>query len=399
MAQTSLRLLIAAYASGDVTADERRRAEEVLRRSAGARQLLQQLQADARALRQLPRVPAPTTLTDAIMSRLPDAVVAPAPVRSRRWHEAASLATVAGVLIAVCLGTWWAVQISNGPEPVERLAATSPAIDSPRIDEQPDTDPANRPAPGTIARPESGFGSRSSPVPPSDATSEAAGAPTAQPRTELAAPPRSNVEVARVTPPRMPNAFPIRALDQGDVQPRFLSELKSGDSHRIDVFNRDAARAADRVQSVLRQRGVRLIVDAAAADMIKRRQRGAFAIYSGDLSARDWANHFRLLAAIDRQLEDKKPGEGVFDQLVVMPFSAGDQRDLNQSLGFDPATLPRPESDSPETEAKIAVLVPFGQGRSATMPATAKEWRAALERRAGRHSGAIDVLLIFRVPS
>jgi hypothetical protein len=201
-----------------------------------------------------------------------------------------------------------------------------------------------------------------------------------------------------VTPPRLPNAFPIRALDQGDVLPRFVAELKGGDSHRIDVFNRDAARAADRVQAVMRQRGVRMIVDATAADMMKRRLRGAFAIYSGDLSARDWANLFRVLAAVDRQLEDKKPGDGVFDQLVVMPFSASDQKDLTQTFSFDPATDPRPANPLPESEPKVAVLTPFGQVRSATMPATAKELRTALDRRSGRHSGAIDVLLIFRVP-
>lgn len=411
MLSDAQRILICADATGDLPAEKRPVVERLLARSDEARGLHSALKADGDTLRQMPRLTAPQNLHDAILGRLPSsATVATATHRKRRDYL--STVAVAAAVFAVCAGSWWAYQISRHDAPVdEPVVHSGPATTDLIVgnkERRPSMPPPRPPesAPAIVAASPSAAVEQPKPNSPAVIV-----APTGENR-ELASPPKTVFETVQVVPPRLPGAFAIRALDQGDVHPRFLSELTRGESHRMDVFCRDAGKALDRFSAILRKRGVAVQVDSLVAEMQKRKVRGAFALYCEDLTPEEWVSVFKTVAASDRRYEDLKPGDGAFDQLVLMPLTTADQKDLSGLLGIDPLASPlkskptaadaKPadaasqtpaKSDAPRT-AKSAISLAVQPMRSS--PGASKEIKQFVESRRDR-PGAVAAVLYFRL--
>src|SRR5262245_60694090 len=87
-----LRLLVAAYASGDLSQRRRQAAVRLLKHSAEARALLAELRGISRKLKALPQKALPEDFTDRVIGQLPPPLVTirpeavqPRPDVGRRW--------------------------------------------------------------------------------------------------------------------------------------------------------------------------------------------------------------------------------------------------------------------------------------------------------------------------
>lgn len=420
MLSEAQRLLISAFSADDLPTEKKPLAERLLDRSSEARALFASLQSDADVLHNLPRLSVPPDFVDIVMKRLPEPASVTVLVRpQRRWDVAAACA-VAAVVFGVGIAAWCTIQL-NQPEPlvsepkIRGGPATTDLIVGHREKQPSGAPPQPAPTPAVVA---------ATPNPNIAPKPDVVEAPTAPgpERRELASPPKSVFEAMQVVPPRLPGAFAVRALDQGDTRPRFQSELARGESHRLDVFCRDSGKAVERLAAILRSRGVAVQIDSVALELIKQKKgRGSYALFCEDLLPAEWAAIFESVAATDRRFEDQKPGEGVFDQLVLMPLGPGDQKDLTGLFGVDLlAPLPRPKpqpvdpkrplgestadqvaqalskSDQPRP-AKTAIVVAVQPMRAS--PGASREIKQFLDGRRDRPAGAVSAVFYFRLPN
>jgi hypothetical protein len=417
MLPDALRLLISAYAAGELSPDRSEAARRLLKHSAEARALLLEVQSDARALQQLPQRAAPPELADAVIRRLPDnwIFVRPISVQAARWPAVATISVAGTVLMSVCAGVWILLSLpqSSTPnnQPVTRtgppttdLALTKKSDPTPRpIVEQPSE--VTAPIRVAAAPPPVEMPSLPSPEKP----------PVTG--TELASPSVPLPEPIQIALPRLPEVYTAHALDQTAVKASLAQEFGKGETHRIDLFCKDGGRTVERLQLALKERGVRVVVDATVAELQKRKYKGSYAIYCDDLTTAEWSSLLQSLGRNDRKAEEKKPGEGLLEQLVLMPLTSSDQKDLHGLMGADP-TPParskgpdarRPISDDTADQVakslgkadaakaqKQALVVPYGLPRLS--PATSKEIRQFMESGHDRRPECIAVLLIVRLP-
>jgi hypothetical protein len=216
----------------------------------------------------------------------------------------------------------------------------------------------------------------------------------------LASPPIRPFEPPPIVLPRLPAVLEIRNLDRGDGKEQLTAQFDGGSAVRIDVFTRDTIRATDRLNSALKKKGVQVLSDVAADP--KRRQKGAYLVYCDDLSTSDWIQLLRDVGVADRSAEARRAGDGVFDDLVVMPIVPPDQKELERVIGVDPLTHGRskpgttdrkPAPSKSESTKKTAVLA----YRSVSAPS--KEIRSFFENRQDRLAGGIPVMLVVRTSS
>src|SRR5262249_35129606 len=105
--------LLTAYVDGELGARHRRAVERLLRRSAEARKLLQQLQHDAATLRRLPRQQLGPDFSRQVLQAITERKVQPVPRslagRSPRYGVPrwAGLATAAAVLLTISLASYF----------------------------------------------------------------------------------------------------------------------------------------------------------------------------------------------------------------------------------------------------------------------------------------------------
>src|SRR5262249_57946523 len=110
-----LRLLVSAYAAGDLSPRRRKAAVRLLRHSAEARTLLRDLLSNKRRLRNLPRRPLPAEFADQVVLKLSAVtpVIQPPVATARpsraRWSRLVPWAAAAAVLLAVGAGSYWFV--------------------------------------------------------------------------------------------------------------------------------------------------------------------------------------------------------------------------------------------------------------------------------------------------
>jgi hypothetical protein len=366
----------------------------------------------------MPRHLAPPNFADTVLSRLPENQVIARPVlpQRARWPAFVGVSVAAGVLFAVCAGVWLMVAL---PRPAartdQRVARAEQAAPDVTLASK---DPPPAPAP------------TNSPVmpPPETANVAAARASPMQPKTlpenspvagnELASPPLPLPEPAHFALPRLPEVYTAQVLDQSAAKADVAQELAKSESHRLDLFCKDSNRALERLQAAFKERGVRVAVDAQAAEMQKRKMREFYAIYCDDMTAAEWVALLQSLSKTDRKAEEKKPGDGVLDQLVVMPLGANDQKDLVGLFGSDPTAAGRPKGPDPRRPIaddtgdqvakalgksegakgqKQALVLPYWPVRSS--PAVSKETKQFTETGHDRRPETIAVLLIVRFPN
>jgi hypothetical protein len=409
------RLLIAAHVDGELSPERRQAVKRLLERSDEARVLFRKLQADARRLQNLPRQTVPADFAERVLSRLPsndgEVILRMAATRpdSARVLLTQILSAAAVLFVCVGVGLYWV--FTSGPEgprraaeiaerPIAPVAPSTPPIAEP-------AQPVNPPlAPPSVVEPRS-----ENVVPPSAPPVIRNAAPVATPAPTpstpvLTAPARAPVHFEEVVPSRLSLPMSLRSLINAEAFYRLRDELAKDSSHRVEIFCRDPSRVADRLTAGCKDLGVRLVIDSAAQQVQKQRLRQPYLLFCDNLTANEWAVFFHNLGYSDRRAEEKRPGDGIFDQLVLVPLMPPtDQKELLNHIGTDvfsavsrPAGSSLDKSDDskskPRPFVRQALLIPYQPQRLS--PFGSKEIKQFLDARQERRDGQVAVVVVIK---
>lgn len=408
-----LRLLTAAV-DGELTPAEQWHVHRLLVESVEARTLLARLQSDSIRVRNLPQVTPPANLTARVMAKLPKAEPARQPVRrdhSRSWQL---FAIAASLLLAIGAGAYLIVnkpadaknpghQTAQGqPNLADMLPRENgplslpPALPAPSTNHVVQIDPPVMPeTPGRIDE-----------IPP----------PRVKGADVLVAPPLLPIPPLNRLIIRVPMLVSVSDLDRDDAKQKLLEELGRDPAYRIELFAKDAARAAELFQAAAKTSSVNLYADANAQDRIKKKQASAYLVYTESLTPADIRDLLVRLAA-----DDAKNTVHAFDALHATPALPADQTILKDLLGTDPGLWKRPANTAavippaepkpissgtgdqitktltaPKAGEKTAVLLSFTPAALRANPAVSKELKEFLARRGERKASAVPILIVIR---
>jgi hypothetical protein len=439
---------LTAFVDGEVSARQRKAVQRLLHESADARALLQQFQENAKRLRDLPR----RQLEPAFASRVLQSIAQRrVPHGRHRPMEPArpavpawvGLGVAASILFLIGVGSylyfeaaqeWHNFQAAANRDAVTKSAQENalPEESPVSIAQQPDEPPS--PLSETSQKPESApkvanSGSQSPSAPEGHEAPEAK-----QPggASKLAVPTPKRKDLEEVSLPTVAMNLPVRELDRANHQQRLHKELQPDQCYRLELTCLDKSKAVERLQTALRSRGIRLLIDQDASVRLKnRRLKTDYALYTEGITVAELAKILEQLGRSDKQAESKKRGDGQFDQLLILSLTADDRKELSTLLGVDPLQAqpakhkaplgvdirqpissgtvaqvsqslagqgtPRPEPGKPinaKPAEKLAVLLAYSPVR--TKPASSKEIRQFLDSRPQRQAGTVQVFLVLR---
>jgi hypothetical protein len=423
--------LLTGYVDGVLSARERRAVESLLQRSPEARSLLEKLQQDAERLRRLPRVQLGTDLAEKVLKELGDRSFRQVqPVQVPRvaglaWNR---WAVAAGLILAAGGGSilYWAgsAETENG-----RAAATIRERARSTIPQEPD---------GRERPPVAAASNQAEPDEPADALVSPDGA---NGQAELPKDPKNKVTgdanlgaeadalVVAPTPlmemfPELPDLrlaviFQLRDLNQPGPEQRLHDLVHKETACRIEMNCLASLPALQRLKSALLYQGVRLLVDQAAQDRLRRRLRTNYVVYTENVAPAELTRVFFRLSEEDRQAESSRRGAGQFERVVANPMQTPDRQELSRLLGADPSKLQpnrpktplgvdisKPLADQTADQVvkslrgqgspteRLAIVLPYNPVRP--HPTSSKEVKRFLDSRKEPNPGTVQVLLVLR---
>lgn len=414
------RELIAAAVDGDLTPDQDAAFHRLLASSMEAGSLFQAIEADACRLRSMPRVATPTDLSRRVMAR-----IAPVPVTTsvahgrsappaRRRASRIPYAVALSALFAMAAWSYWfAVREAERPTDVAHRASLpvngagdrptySAVVSAPLIRD-------TLPSPRTVT--EADTGALRAEVP---ARSVVESAPLPRPHgvgSVLAAGPLNDLRPFETVLLRLPFMASVAELDRPAVRTKLLTELGGDTAFRLDLFTRDANRAAELVQAAATSVGMTIIVDAGAADRMRRKVPTAWAVYTEALPPVDVVALLGHLAKSTRA-DAATP----FGTAHLIPAQQAEHRDVRDLLGTDPGPWKRTrpvdsmKPISADTAEKVtsaltrssvawdrsAIMLPYLPPHARANPELSRGVKAYLDQRANRPHDAVPLLIVIR---
>jgi hypothetical protein len=425
------RELLTAYVDGVLSGRQRRHALRLLRRSPEARRLLQLLQSDSDALIHLPRVHPDRDLSGPVLQKI--AAGRPLPFRPARriaaprafpvWVGAAAAAAVlfvvasASYLFFSSLDHRAAPPVAHSnPNQTADVPKGTPPIDGPPAPQQ---GPNSKPNPAPVT-PRTDDVANQKPSTPNSPTSPGSAPPPEKEEPIFTSPfMEAFPDLKAVLPGTdVPSTFKLHDLDE-----KKLAAALPKNALHVELPTVNANRAFERLQGVLKAHHVDLLIDATAAARLRHpnpKSQTNYVLYTEDLTAEELAQLLQQLGADDKQAAEKKPGDGVFDALVVHPLTEGDHKILETLLGVDPTPIAPPKDAGPlgvdprkpvsdQTGAQVAAAL--GQGKPGADHALlvlpynpvrpkrdSAEIKRFLDERKPMRAGALQVLLVLRNP-
>lgn len=355
MLQDRYRQLLTAYVDGELSSRQRRHIARLLRRSPDARALLRKLQADAQALRHLPRPALPADLAEPVLHTIAERRLKPGQRRSTTVSSSSSwvapLATwaaAAAVLLILGMASYFYFALS-WIQPANTEIANKEL--SPPLSEQdphPQTPALGQPAPAPT--PPSGR-----PQPKSDPAVVSDPSPSTKPHFDK---PRTTVPAKQGTPSSFETALTDRVdmfqldrvadmlpvilkvsdLEQESARKTFLAELRKDSNFRLELPCPNGTKALERVQKAAKKLHYDLLIDKPAQERIKLKWRTSYALYVENITAEELIGLVRQIASEDRNSAANKTAEAQLDRLVLTRMTAQHRKELSTLLGIDPTT-------------------------------------------------------------
>jgi hypothetical protein len=350
--------LLTAYVDGELTNRQRKAVLRLLRRSSDARKLLRDLQEDAERVRRLPRQHLAHDFSARVLHTIAQRKLRPGRLRPSRplplqvpaWI---AVTVAASVLLMVTATSYIYFARPNGeslanvphhnppPDPDKDGKSGAGAVANNTPSGKDDNKPREQPKPDDHPKPPEAVAVKPKEKPEEKPDNPKPG-PTPDPGpAPLASAPTSpdpNMEMFKPKQPDvpLPVIFKLAELDQAKLK----EELKKDSGFRLELPCKEGAKAFERLQAVLKARGVGLLIDKAAQDRLGKPQlRTNFVLYAEDLTPDDLVKILQQLADEERQRAAKKAGDTQFEGLVVSRMGKGDREELSKLLGVDPARL------------------------------------------------------------
>ncbi len=440
------RQLLTAYVDGELSSRQRRHVVRLLHRSAEARQLLEQLKADARALRQLPPPPLPADFTDPVLRLIAERNVTP---HQRRILQAASTpiwigpltswAVAAAVLLTLGIASYVYFVASLGQTVKTEIAQKQPDLpdSTPHVEElgspnaQRDGETPSEPHEPSAPKIDPSSEVTTPKLVQSDdkPKPDTADKPSASPKSDTALADRVETFHFERVPDLLPVIVKLSDLDQPSARKKLIAELQKDNAFRLELPCTNGTKALDRVQNSGRTSHIGFLIDKTAQERIKLKWKVSYAVYLENVTPEELTGFVRQIEAEDRKSAGGKSTEAQFDRLVLMRMNAGHRKELSTLLGVDPfATTPnttkspgadphndladatarqigqslagqggtpRPESGTPTASPpeNIAVVLAYNPARPSS---SSDEIKHFLESRKPARPGTVRVLLVLR---
>ncbi len=369
MLQDRYRQLLTAYVDGELSSRQRRHVSRLLSRSAEARQLLQQLQADARALRRLPRPSLPADLTGPILRSIAERRLTPGQCRANSTSSASSWMAP--------LGTWAAaaaVLILLGASSYLYFASSRPQASKTDVAQKQLVPPTvlSKPKKGTSPSVKSDTPqvvSREQPGSTIDQTSNAKSPVTVKegrdknvPVVPEKAPSQVKEETALTdrlemfqldrAPDILPVVVKVNDLDQASVRKQLKAELRKDSDYRLELPCQNGTKAFERVQKAAQTLHFGLILDKQAQERIKMKWRTNYVLYVENITPDELIRFVQQIGAEDRKSSAGKPAEIRIDRLVLTRMTPQHRKELSTLLGIDPTATPPRSTDAPAPDPR-----------------------------------------------
>jgi hypothetical protein len=391
------KTLITAGVCGHLSADETAALRVLIDENADAKKLYTALCRDRDRIAALRKVRAPESVRANVLARVqsrPIIVPPKIPTASAGWLPYA----VAASLLVAAGGIYLAT--------ANRTPRHEVADKTPQAKPAPLPDPSAAvvaAAGGTANKPPEFVG------PPKPDLAVAATTPAAEPAPLPRAAIRRDPFTAAVPDPvvfatvdaRLPVLFPVADATDPELVRKVKAEFAVGHALRLDLFAKDTHRAADLFRSAVSAAGNTLIVDGVTQELLKRKQRLAWAVYSESLSAADVLAVLKRLAATDA----KNPGAEVWTSGHLTTASVADGKEAKELFGVDPAgwkkakanEAPTPPADkSAKPPAGTAVLTTFLPTTLRTPPAASQQIKKFHDDKPPKKDGAVPLIIVIR---
>ena len=400
--------LLCAAVDGELSGLERRRARDLLRHSAEARNYFASLKQDSEELQALPLMPPAEDFASSIVAKIAERGLTPVPLPPlalRRTGTWALLAAGVACFLIVVMGSYIVFSTAPSKPKNGRLADSEPTIQVER--------PAVEPLPKMpVAKVETD--------PPSvDVGADDPEALTVMPRVlpedYFTSPPIEAPELFDVEKVRLSLLMGLNELNEPYPRQRLRKEIGRDKFIRLDLFCHDEPKALDALQRGLKGQGLSVLTDPAAIKIARQKSPGELAFFSESLTPEQVVDALEKLAEDDR----KRGNSLLFDRFVLSPFVPADRSRMARLLGVAPQSLvptahlgkidPRKPLED-QTGSQIAdtlgkrnegagalqcVVVPYASPTFS--PAKSAEVKAFLDQRGAFRSGACPMMLVLRV--
>ncbi len=347
------RQLLTAYVDGELSSRQRRHVVRLLHRSAEARQLLKQLEADALALRQLSSLPLPADLTGPVLQLINERNLAPRRPRIDKasliaWFgPLASLAAAAAVLLTIGIASYLYFVAS-----LDQPARTATAQTQPKYSGG--SAPASEDPELTIAHKndDSAAEPRKSPTPKIDrraveppkiarksdekAKPSSADKPSPSPKGEAALADRLETFHFDRVPDVLPVVIKLSDLDFLSARKNVIAELGKDNAFRLELPCSNGTKVFDRVQSAARKLRLGFIIDKQAQERLKLKWKISYALYLENITPVELTEFIHQIYVADRKSAGGKATEVQLDRLVLTRMNAANRKELSALLGVDP---------------------------------------------------------------
>lgn len=427
--------LLTAYVDGELGPREHQLVRRMLRQSPEARELLQQLRQDAQALQALPRRVADKDLSRRVLQAIADQGVAPArrPAAARAplpvWL---GVAAAAAVLLVIGTSAYlYFTPFHSAPDdslagPTQPLAPNLPdRLEGPELVELPRPDAELLPQPPALYVEEELL-----PSPPRALVGGPGVKSPRDPNADLATTPLPKPGgFQEVTDDSLALILKMRELDQEKPSRQLREELRKATAFRVEIACPENLKGFERLQTAFQANGLRLVLDPAAEDRMKRYSRTHFVLYTENIAPEELMAVLQRAGSEDRKAERRRRGDGQFDRVIVNRMTAHDYAELSKMLGIDadeiqkprPRVVPRMDVRKPLpmlTTAQVeralkgqlpprpqpgplvngtertALVLPYNPSRP--RPASSPQVKRFLDNRQERKDGTLQVLLVLR---
>ncbi len=445
MLRDRYRQLLTAYVDGELSSRQRRHVARLLRRSPEARQLLQRLQLDARALRHLPRPHMPVDLTGRVLRTIGERRLTPgqhrrAVVSASSWMgPLASWAAAASVLLILGAASYLYFAASLDSQANREVVQTQPESStppSPAEQRQPSLALTEKTPPTASHQKPASKNVRPSLITTTQVAKNGAAKTTPSvsdkpplPKKETALTERLEMFQLDRVPDILPIILKVCDLEQEHERKNLLAELGKDSDFRMELPCPNGTKAFERVQRAATTIHLGLIVEKQAQERIKQKWRTSYVLYVENLTPEELIRFVREIGGEDRKMVANKSAEAQIDRLVLTRLTAQQRKELSTLLGIEPlSTTPaasgplgtdprKPLADLTAQQLGRALAGQGGAPRPETGKPTAKppeqfalvltsnlvrpspsseEIKHFLESRKPIRSGTIRVLLVLR---
>lgn len=397
--------LLSAYADGELDPRQHEAVRQLLRTSAEARLLLQELTRNAERLRSLSHLAVPQNLADAIVesavSRSCRRRPASLPLAERTPPVWIGFVTAASVLTAVFVGSflYFSPGKTTGPSRPRQFAQLVTPEHNGSAVEATLPHPAANSTQGDATKSEAAI----SPPPAVAETGASTGSRASEPPKLPPRAPRKDMDSVFTTPspkhamfelvdPTTAMTVALRELDPNQLQ----SVFRPNESYRLEMTGSANAKALDALTKTFQAQGVQLIVD----DLVQQRSKHPkwmtdYAVLATDLTPAELVDVIKRLAKIERAADVKRADAARFHDLVVLPLTQEEDKEMAKLLGIEPAQLTTPSDAAADVNSiRHGLLLAYNPARP--RPGASKEIRRFLEAPAQRPPGRVLVFLVLR---